>query len=372
MGLPRRAAAAALTSSAVLGHVGYPAALWLVSRRAPRVPAPAPPAVPPPVTVLIPAYLETGVIAGKVADVEANGYGGELDVLVVADGDPETEAAARAAGARTLLLPERGGKSQALNRGVEAARHELVVVTDANNALEPGAIHALVTWLADPGLGAVAGEKLEDEEGSEGVYWRFESWLKRREAGLGTTIGLDGGLCAVRRSTWRPIPPDISNDDFWIALDLMERGHGVAYEPAALVREASIGAWGLRWERRTRVLAGGLWVLWRKRHLLAPSRGLVAFELIGHKAWRSTVGPLSHGALLVLAGFSVRRSRLAGLFLAGHAAGGAGLVAAATGVEVPAPLRLAGQLLFLQAVACGGMLRCLRGDRVLRWPKPAR
>jgi len=271
------------------------------------------------------------------------------------------------------MLPERIGKSQAVNRGVEAASHEFVVITDAgHNTLKPGSIAALVRWLEQPLVAAVAGEKLEDQGGSEGVYWRFESMLKRWEADLGSTIGLDGGLCAVRRSAWRPIPADISNDDFWIALDLMERGYRVAYEPTALVLEDSIGAMELQWERRTRVLAGGLYVMLRKRHLLKPSTRLVSFELIGHKAWRSTAGPLSQAALVLLAVGAARRSRTARLFLLGHVAAGAGMVATLQGKRPPRPLRLAGQVLFLQAVAFGGMLRFLRGDRVLRWPKPAR
>ena len=374
MRLRHPAALAALTASAALGHVGYPLALYAARRatgRRRRPPAPATAA--PPVTVLIPAYREAGVIAAKVTDIEANGYPGRLEVLVVADGDPETEEKARAAGARTLLLPERMGKSQALNRGLEAASHELVVITDAgHNRLEPGSIAALVQWFEHPNVGAVAGEKIEDQGGSEGVYWRFESVLKRWESDMGSTLGLDGGLCAVRRSVWQPIPPDISNDDFWIALDLMERGYSVVYEPTALVLEESIGPVELQWERRTRVLAGGLYVMWRKRHLLAPSSRLVSFELVGHKAWRSTMGPISQALLVVLALTAARRSRVARLFLLGHAGAAAGMVATLRGRRPPLPLRLAGQVLFLQAVAFGGMLRFLRGDRVLRWPKPSR
>jgi biofilm PGA synthesis N-glycosyltransferase PgaC len=368
------AALAGLTASAVLGHVGYPVALWAARRatgrrRLPPAPAPTPPAI----TVLIPAYREAGVIAAKVTDIEANGYPGPLEVLVVADGDPETEEKARAAGARTILLPERMGKSQAVNRGLEAATTEVVVIADAgHNRLEPGSIAALVKWFEKPNVGAVAGEKMEDQGGSEGIYWRFESMLKRWEADMGSTLGLDGGLCAVRRSAWRPIPDDISNDDFWIALDLMERGYSVAYEPTALVLEESIGAIELQWERRTRVLAGGLYVMWRKRHLLQPSSRLVSFELVGHKAWRSTAGPISQAALVVLALASARRSRVARLFLLGHGVAAAGMVATLQGRQPPRPIRLAGQVLFLQAVAFGGMVRFLRGDRVIRWPKPAR
>lgn len=139
-----------------------------------------------------------------------------------------------------------------------------------------------------------------------------------------------------------------------------------------MVREEPIGAVSLQWERRTRVLGGGLWVMWRKRRLLSWRRPLITFEVVGHKLWRSTIGPISHLALLLLAVRSARRSRLATLFVAGHLAAGAGWGLVANGRRAPRLLRVGAQVLFLQAVAFGGMRRFLRGDRVLRWAKPAR
>ncbi|MFB9377491.1 glycosyltransferase [Kineococcus gynurae] len=372
----RTALALALGVSAAVGHVIYPLALDAVARR--RRPAPvAVPAAWPPVTVLVPAYLEAGVIADKIDNIAKNGYQGEVETLVVADGDAETARVAEAAGARVLHLTERHGKSQALNKGMAAASHELVVISDANSELEYDAIGYLVSALLPEHNGAVAGEKLEGT-GGELAYWRFESWIKRNEARLGTTLGLDGGLFAIRRSAYEPIPTDISNDDFWIALDLMERGWHVGYEPRAQMREETIGSLKLSWERRTRVLGGGLWVMWRKRAMLGPAsvldsrRRAVATQVWGHKLWRSTVGPLSHAALLGVALASARRSRTARLFLAGHAVAGAALVAQQHDRPVPLPGRIAAQVLYLQIVAFGGMRRCLRGDRVLRWDKPAR
>lgn len=360
----------ALLASCLTGHILYPSLLHAAARTRPRR-AVTPPESWPGVTMLVPAYLEAGVIAKKVADVLASGYQGELEVLVVADGDPDTAAVAEQAGARVLLLPERRGKSQALNAGVAAASHDLIVMSDANSELAPGSIAHLVTALLADGVGAVAGEKLEGK-GGELAYWKFEAWLKGNEDRLGTTLGLDGGLCAVRRSAWQPIPPDISNDDFWIALDLMDRGYSVAYEPRALVTESSIGSLDLSWERRTRVVAGGLWVMWRKRHLLGPQRGFVAAQLWGHKLWRTTLGPLSHVVLLVAAIATARRSGWSRFFLAGHAVAGAALVAQENGRRVPLPARIPALVLYLQGVALGGTLRFLRGDRVLRWNKPAR
>ena len=183
-------------------------------------------------TVVVPAYREAGVIAAKIDDLRANGYPGSLDILVVADGDPETAAAAERAGARALTGPERLGKSQALNRGFAEATTPIVVISDANNRLAPGALAAVVEHFVDPAVGAVAGEKLEDDGGGgESLYWRFESWLKQREDHLGTTIGLVGELSGIRAEAWRPIPADVAIDDLWAALDIIEQGYRVAYEP---------------------------------------------------------------------------------------------------------------------------------------------
>jgi poly-beta-1,6-N-acetyl-D-glucosamine synthase len=365
----RAVAAVALGASTLVGHVGYPVvlgALTRVRRLRPEIRrSEAVAGFAPPITVLVPAYLERGVIADKVRNLRGTGYPGPLRILVVADGDAETAAAAGAAGAEVLLLPQRLGKAQAVNAGVAAAETEIVVFTDANSVLEAGALEALVAPFQGRLVGAVAGDKQEGERG-ERSYWRFSHRLKSMEDELGSTLGLDGGLAAVRRSAWRPIPADISNDDYWIALDLMERGYAVRYAPDALMTEESIGGLGRVWERRTRVLGGSLYVAWRKRHLLRPDAGLVSLEMWGHKVWRSTVGPLCHVGLLVLAVPAARRSWIARVFLAGHAYG------VLTILRPRLPASALGQVLFLQAIALGGMLRVARGDRMLQWRKPAR
>jgi hypothetical protein len=332
--------------------------------------------------VLVPAYREAGVIGAKVEDVRGNGYPGPLDIVVIADGDPETAAAAELAGARALTGPDRLGKSQALNRGFADAGTEIVVITDANNRLAPGALAAVVEHFDDPAVGAVAGEKLEDDGGGgESMYWRFESWLKQREDQLGSTIGLIGELSAVRAEAWRPIPPDVAIDDLWAGLDIIEQGYRVAYEPRARALDPAAASLAVQWERRTRNVSGALHVLVRRRQQLRPSAGLVSVELWGHRLARFTVSPLAHVALLALAGSKVRTSRLARAFLVANVVACAGLAAgdrvgqptgdASTG---PTPRRLlaaglagAGQVMFLQGVALGGMVRYARGDRPTMW-----
>ncbi len=381
------AAVGALVAGATAGHVLYPA--WLAWRtrggRGRVAPATAPPAPGawPDLTVLVPAYREAGVIADKLEDLRANGYPGRLRILVIADGDPETAAAAERAGARALASEQRLGKSQALNWGFVEADTPIVVISDANNRLAPGALAAVVEHFADPEVGAVAGEKLEDDGGGgESLYWRFESWLKQREDRLGTTIGLVGELSAIRTEAWRPIPADVAIDDLWAALDIIEQGYRVAYEPRARALDPAVPSLAVQWERRTRNVSGALHVLVRRRRQLRPSAGLVAAELWGHRLVRFTVGPLSHLALVALSASKVRSSRLARLFLFANLCGCAGLVASTRAVDTaagdaavgPTPRRLlaaaaagSGQVMFLQAVALGGMARYARGDRPTMW-----
>ena len=375
-----------LLAGAGSGHVLYPA--WLAWRtrgargrpRSARRPQASATALP--LTVLVPAYREAGVIGAKVEDVRGNGYPGPLDIVVIADGDPETAAAAELAGARALTGPDRLGKSQALKRGFAEADTEIVVITDANNRLAPGALAAVVEHFDDPAVGAVAGEKLEDDGGGgESLYWRFESWLKQREDQLGSTVGLIGELSAVRAEAWRPIPPDVAIDDLWAGLDIIEQGYRVAYEPRARALDPAAASLAVQWERRTRNVSGALHVLARRRQQLRPSAGLVAVELWGHRLARFTVSPLAHVALLLVAGSKVRTSRLARAFLVANVVACAGLVVgdrvgqptgdASTG---PTPRRLlaagaagAGQVMFLQGVALGGMVRYARGDRPTMW-----
>lgn len=315
------------------------------------------------------AYREAAVIEAKVADTLANGYAGDVDVLVVAD-DELTAAAARRTPARVIEPGARQGKAAALNLGVREATGEVVVLTDANAFLAPGSLAAMVRWFDDPTIDAVAGEKRVAEEG-EGAYWRYESWLKEREFAAGTTIAVVGEVAAVRRSAWRDIPPDCAVDDLWIAFDVVEGGGRIAYEPAASASEDPNERLADDWERRTRILTGMLDVCWRRRALLGPSSP-IAVQLWGHKVLRSTVGPLAHLLLLLRAVRAARHSPLAALFVLGHALAGGGIAARASGRPVPKPLRPAAQVALLQAVALGGMARYLRGSRPALWPKPER
>jgi len=361
---PRRSTWA-LAGVVAVSTLLYPLWLALTAGRRTGRPPPAP-GDPPGLSVVVPAYHEREVIASKVEDVRRNGYPGPLEVLVVAD-DPETAEAARGTGARVLEAHGRLGKAEAVNRGIAAATRPVVVLTDADTRLEPGSLAALARWFADPEVGAVAGEK-RVEGSTEQAYWHFESWVKRRESLRGSTIGVVGELAAVRRSSFRRMPPDVIVDDLWMSLDVIEHGGAVRYEPRGIaVERHSAGTWA-GWERRTRTVAGLLDLLWRRRGLLVPWRSPVAVQLWGHKLLRAVFGPLAHALLIAQALGCVARSRLAAAFVACHLVG----LAASARQSSTLPERLAAQLVFLQATGLGGIVRYLRGDRPAAWPKRER
>jgi poly-beta-1,6-N-acetyl-D-glucosamine synthase len=351
------------------GHVLYPAAMLLAARR--RAPREVP--VPerwPSLSVVVPAYKEAAIIADKVADALGNGYPGEIEVIVVAD-DEATAAAARETGARVLAPGRRQGKATAINLAVAAARGELVVLTDANALLDPGSLERLARWFALPDVAGVAGEK-RVLGGDESLYWRFESRLKEAEDRLGTTIGLVGELAAIRRDRFRELPARLAVDDLWLALDLVEEGGRIVYEPGAVAREDASETHDELWERRTRVVSGVIDVCVRRSRLLAPGAGLVALELWGHRLGRYTVAPLAHLGLLARAVARAPRSLLAQVFLAGHVAAAVAVVRRRRGAELSAPERALAEVSFLQLVALGGLRRYLRGDRPALWPKADR
>ena len=367
--LGRLAALLGLAGVAAIGPVGYPAWLALATRGSAPVVPPEPEQWPG-MTIVVPAYKEAGIIAEKLDDLERAAYPGERQVIVVAD-DPETAAAARRPGVELIEPQQRGGKAAALNHGFERAIHPVVVMTDANAMMAPGALMALGRWFVDPQVGAVAGEKRVADEG-EGAYWKFEAWLKRRETQRGSTIGLVGELGALRREAVKPIPTDLAVDDLWLGLDIVEQGLRIVYEPEAAVLEDGNESWREDWERRTRVISGAFDVLWRRRPMLDPRTSSIAYELWGHRLVRQSAGPIAHAALLAWALRRSHRSWIARAFVLGHLVAAQALARRMRGGDPSAPERIAAQVLFLQVVAFGGMARYLKRDRPALWPKQER
>ncbi len=286
---------AALTA---YSYLGYPLLVSLLARLRP----PArfePPAEAPSVTVLIAAYNEAAVIARKIENTLALEYPrGRLHVLVVTDGsDDETPLLARRyapQGVQVLHQPQRAGKMAAINRAMPHARGEIVVFSDANNLYTPDALRRLTAPFGDPSVGAVSGAKVVLEEGdalgaSEGLYWKYESFVKRQETRLGTCTGVAGEILALRRELFRPAPPGTINDDFYLMMQVLRQGYRVVYEPRARSVERVSASVQDEIERRARIVAGRYQALAQAPRTLPWKRPLVVWQVVSHKFTRPLV-----------------------------------------------------------------------------------
>lgn len=273
----------------------YPLWLLLLARVRPgRRGVPPPPTDWPMVSLLVAAHDEAECIGEKLKNSLALDYPADrLEVLIGSDGSTDgTDAivAGQLDHRIRLSAAPRAGKTSVLNRCIPQARGELVVLSDANTRIEPGALKALVRHFEDADVGAVCGRlqlyNPTRAEYEESAYWKYESWLKALEGTQGAVVGANGGLYAIRRDLFSPLPPSTIVDDFVIALRLLDEGYEVLYEPAALAWEETTEDYGREFGRRARIAAGNFQSLGLVPGLLSPLRGFPAFAFWSHKVLR--------------------------------------------------------------------------------------
>lgn len=293
-------------------YFGYPLLLKLADAVAPWPVHRGDVAWTPRVTVLVPAYNEAGVIGGKLDNLLGLDYPRDrLQIVVVSDGSTDgtnalLKEAARDDRLTAVLLPERRGKANALNQGLLRATGDIVVFSDSSIMLDPQALRAIVRPFADPEVGCVSGEDHIPEGGGEGMYGRYELFLRNRESAIGSIVGASGSFYAQRRQLCEPFVDGLA-PDFLSVLNTVEAGYRAVTEPAAFGFMTAVKHPGDEFRRKVRTLLRGITTLWVKRGLLNPFRyGRFAWVLFSHKVMRWLV-PLF--MLLAL---------LANLALAGH------------------------------------------------------
>lgn len=279
----------------------YPATLWLLAaiRRRPA----APPAPLPSVTLIIPVSNEEVRIAKKVANTAALRYPVELlQVLFVSDGSTDrTVELLRALvtpAMSVIELPQRRGKAAGLNAGLQQARHDILVFTDASIELEADALERIVAPFANPRIGCVSGEDRIAESGGEALYGRYELMLRRFESEVASIVGASGSFYAQRRALCRPFTEGMA-PDFLSVLRTVEQGARAISEPSAVGSMTSVKDPRREFERKVRTLIRGLTTLAAYLHLLNPLRyGMFAFVLGSHKVMRWLAPAFLLGALL--------------------------------------------------------------------------
>jgi cellulose synthase/poly-beta-1,6-N-acetylglucosamine synthase-like glycosyltransferase len=370
-----------LLACVVYTYAGYGVLISLLARFRPRPVARDD--TPRPVTMVIAAYNEEEVIAAKIENTLALDYPRELlEIVVVTDGStdqtPEIVAAFAGRGIIGYHSPTRRGKLAAQKRILPRTRHEILVFSDANTYLKPDALRHLVAPFADPAVGCVAGEKRVVGAGGgasgEGLYWRYESYLKRMDSRVLSAQGAAGELYAVRRSLL-DLPPDhIVLDDFVISMRVAQSGHRVIYEPEAQAIEADAPSLGDEFERRARNASGGFQAMWRLRGLLNPRHGLLWFQFVSHRAMRWAVAPLALPLLLLanVALVEVEPYRLLlGLQVLFYLLAGVGLGLASRGLRLRL-LLVPGYFVMMNAAALAGLVRFIRRSQGATWKKASR
>lgn len=280
-------------------YVGYPtflAVLALVWNRTPRKAS-----FQPTVSILIAAHNEESHIGETLANKLALDYPRELvEIIVVSDASTDsTNDIVRGFedhGVRLIVQPERGGKTVALNVATKFATGEVLVFSDANSIYEADAVSKLVRNFADPKIGYVTGKMVYvDESGSlvgSGCSWfmRYENLLRRLETRVGSVIGVDGGIDAVRSRLYQPMDPEML-PDFVLPLRVIASGHRVVYESEALLKESALSHVSDEWQMRVRVTLRAFHALWKMKVLFNPFMfGFVSFQLLCHKLLRYWVG----------------------------------------------------------------------------------
>jgi cellulose synthase/poly-beta-1,6-N-acetylglucosamine synthase-like glycosyltransferase len=339
-------------------------------------------AIHPRVCLLIAANDEAEVIAEKLDNALAIDYPRDrLEIVVASDGSRDaTNAIVRSyaeRGVRLLAFPERRGKISAINDGMKTVASEIVVLSDANTFLRPDAVRQLVRNFADGSVGAVSGDVMLTGEraalaGSEDLYYRYERALQRLESEVGSLIGVDGALYAMRRELFVAPQSDTILDDMAIPMAVLRSGRRVVFEPAALADEAGSSSASEEFSRKVRVVAGAVQFLMRRDSAVRLKDVQVLFALMSHKALR-WMSPAFAAFVFVTSAMLASDSRYFALVLGGECAlllaGVAGCVPFLRRVNIVA---LAHYICLVQTAAAVGFLKGVTGRQAVAWRRFAR
>lgn len=265
----------------------------------------------PEVTLLVAAYNEEAVVKEKMENSLALDYPAQkLHFLWVTDGSTDQTNILLEHYGRVKILyqSERQGKTAALNRAMDYVETPIVVYTDANTMVNRNAIREIVSCFQDNKVGCVAGEKriiVKDKDnaagGGEGLYWKYESTLKRLDGRLYSAMGAAGELFAIRTELFEKMDTDTLLDDFILSMRIVKRGYKIAYCAEAYAIESGSADMAEEEKRKVRIAAGGLQSIWRLRELLNIFKyGIVSFQYVSHRVLRWSITPVALFALFPL------------------------------------------------------------------------
>ena len=256
-----------------------------------------------PVTLVVAAYNEESVLLQKIKNCFEIDYPGHLlKIIFITDGSTDGSAAmiGRYDSITLLHSTERNGKSAALKRAMQLVQTPIVVFSDANSMLNRGCLRAMVRHYANERVGGVAGEKkiLQDGRSSavgqaEGLYWQYESFIKKQEADFNTVVGAAGELFSIRTKLFRPFADGLILDDFIFSVEVCLKGYKIEYEPGAFAIEAPSISLADEEKRKIRIAAGAYQsVSYLKHRMNIFKYPLLTIQYFSRRILRWIAGPL--------------------------------------------------------------------------------
>jgi cellulose synthase/poly-beta-1,6-N-acetylglucosamine synthase-like glycosyltransferase len=292
---------------------------YLLGRRNRRAPLPATEQLPA-VTLIVPAHNEQVHLPDKIENLRQIPFpSGKGEIIFVSDGstDGTNQILQKLcdSNVKTIFLPVRRGKANALNIGVSRASHDILIVSDASTLFATDAVKNLVRHFSDPTVGVVCGAlqfvHTAESQQTEGFYWKYESMLRLMEARLGATLTASGAIFAFRREAYCPLAPGTIIEDFLVPLNARKRGYSVVYDPEAVATDFAAASVAGEFTRRVRLAVGSFRSL---GELIAlPLRGFTGAAFYSHKLLRWITPFLLIGMLAsscLLASHSVYRAVL--------------------------------------------------------------
>ena len=339
----------------------------------------------PEVAVLIAAFNEDDIIASKLNNTLALNYPTEkLKIYVVADGstDRTTEIVSVYKNVKLLHEAARRGKSAAINRAMPFVKEPITIFTDANVMINPEAIREIVKHYAFKAVGGVSGEKvvMHDDRAAaastEGVYWKYESYLKKQDALLYSIAGAAGEMFSIRTALFEAIPEDTLLDDFIISMNIIRKGYQIKYEPKAYASENPSLNIEEEYKRKVRISAGGIQTILRNLDILNPKHyGIFSFQFVIHRVSRWTVAPIFIISAFISNLFLIKESdTYMELFIAQlvfHIAAFIGWQLSNRQIKVKA-LHIPFYFEFMHYCVVMGWIRYFKGNQKATWQKATR
>jgi len=276
-------------------YIGYPIIVFIIgllkNKKVMKRPC------EPYVTILIAAFNEEDSIENTIKNkLDLDYPKDKFEIIVISDHSTDkTDEIVKEyefQGVKLLRQAPRAGKTSALNMAVPEAKGDILVFSDANSIYAPGAVRKLVQNFSDSNVGYVTGKMIYTNPHGPTIgdgctsYMQYENFLRQFETKIGSIVGVDGGIDAIRKELYQSMNPD-QLPDFVLPLKVVEQGYRVIYEPEAILKEPILKVPKDEYKMRVRVSLRALWALSDMYHLLTFTRSkLFAWQLWSHKVLR--------------------------------------------------------------------------------------